>query len=173
MINDVKKLIRDIDNFPKEGVTFKDITPVLSDKDAFKFVIDKMAEIIKDKKIDLIVGPESRGFIFGCPLAYKLGIGFVPARKPSKLPSDHISETYDTEYGEATLSIHSDSLKPGQRVLLIDDLLATGGTINASSKLVERLGGEVVGALFLIEIMSLNGRKNIKKINHQSLITYE
>lgn len=174
-MKDIKELIRDIENFPNEGVTFKDITPLLANAEAFAKIIDEMEVIAKEMNVDVIVGPESRGFIFGCPLAYKMGVGFVPARKPLKLPSDHITESYETEYGPAALSIHTDAITKGQRVLIIDDLLATGGTIEASSKLIKKLGGEVAGAIFLIELEALGGAKKLSdsNINYKALVKYD
>ena len=170
---DLKNYIRDVANYPVKGVTFKDITPVLLDKKAFKYSIEQLKKIVKDWDIDLIVGPESRGFIFGCPLAYTLGVGFVPTRKPKKLPSDYITDFYDTEYSKGSLSIHIDAIKKGQKILLVDDLLATGGTIRSSANLVKRLGGEVVGAVFLIEIKKLQGYKKMNGIKYHSLIVYD
>lgn len=153
--------IASVPGFPKEGILFRDITPLLQDGKAFNHALKDIAKFGKKLGADVILGPESRGFIFGCPVASKLGIGFVPVRKPGKLPRKTIEESYELEYGTNTLSIHEDALKPGQKVLIVDDLLATGGTVNAAIKLVERLGAKVVGCAFLIELVDLKGRENI------------
>ena len=147
---DLREKVRVIEDFPKEGISFKDITTLISDGEALKEAVDKMAEFFKDKNIDLVVGPEARGFIFGVPVAYALGAGFVPVRKPGKLPADTVKVEYDLEYGSDILEIHKDAIKPGLRVAIVDDLLATGGTIAAVTKLVEQVGGEVVGLSFAI-----------------------
>lgn len=168
----LKNYIASIENYPKEGVIFRDITPLMSDGEAFKYAVSKMTEYAKQLNVDVIVGPESRGFIFGCPVAIELGIGFVPVRKPDKLPRETISYAYDLEYGSNELHMHDDAIKPGQRVLVIDDLLATGGTIEATVKLVEKLGGEVAGCAFLIELEDLNGRELIKSQDVLTLIKY-
>ncbi|MCX7695156.1 MAG: adenine phosphoribosyltransferase [Caloramator sp.] len=165
--------IRIIEDFPKKGISFKDVTTLLKDGEAFKFAVDKMIQYAKDKNIDLVVGPEARGFVFGTPVAYGLGVGFVPVRKPGKLPADTLKYEYDLEYGSDCLEIHKDAIKPGQRVLIVDDLLATGGTIASVANLVEQLGGEVVGMCFLIELTGLNGREKLAKYNVESLIKYE
>lgn len=149
---DLREKVRVIEDFPKEGISFKDITTLISDGEALKEAVDKMAEFFKDKNIDLVVGPEARGFIFGVPVAYALGAGFVPVRKPGKLPADTVKVEYDLEYGSDILEIHKDAIKPGLRVAIVDDLLATGGTIAAVTKLVEQVGGEVVGLSFAIEL---------------------
>ena len=141
---DLKEKIRIIENFPKEGISFKDITTLIADGEAFRYSIDKIVEHLKDKNVDLILGPEARGFIFGVPVAYAMGIGFVPVRKKGKLPYETVSVSYDLEYGTDVLEIHKDSIKKGQRVAIVDDLLATGGTIEAVTRLVEEAGGEVV-----------------------------
>lgn len=169
---DLKNMIRNIKDFPKEGINFKDITPVLKDKKAFKQCIDEMAEQIKDKDIDLIVGPEARGFLIGAPLAYKLGVGFVPVRKPGKLPAETIKHEYELEYGTDVLEMHKDAIKPGQKVLVVDDLLATGGTVYSIINMVESLGGKVVGVHFFIELEFLNGRDMISEYEVQSLIKF-
>ncbi|SHE84047.1 MULTISPECIES: adenine phosphoribosyltransferase [Caloramator] len=165
--------IRIIEDFPKKGISFKDVTTLLKDGEAFKYAVDKMIEYAKDKNIDLVVGPEARGFVFGTPVAYGLGVGFVPVRKPGKLPADTLKYEYDLEYGSDCLEIHKDAIKPGQRVLIVDDLLATGGTIASVANLVEQLGGEVVGMCFLIELTGLNGREKLAKYDVESLIKYE
>jgi adenine phosphoribosyltransferase len=169
----IKNKIRVIEDFPKIGISFKDITTLIQDKDAFKYTIDTLAETLKDQKIDLVVGPEARGFIFGTPLAYALGAGFVPVRKKGKLPGATISVEYDLEYGTDILEIHKDSIKPGQKVVIVDDLLATGGTIQSVARLVEALGGEVVSMDFIIELTGLNGREKLKNYRINSLVKYE
>lgn len=169
---DLKSKIRVIEGFPTAGISFKDITTLLKDADGLKECINQMADKFKDLEIDLIVGPESRGFIFATPLAYLLGTGFVPVRKPGKLPADTIKHEYELEYGKDSLEIHKDSIKPGQKVLIIDDLLATGGTMITAAKLVEQLGGEVVGLGFLIELADLNGREKLSKYRVESLVKY-
>jgi adenine phosphoribosyltransferase len=161
-----------IEGFPTEGISFKDITTLLQDAEGLKQCINQMADKFKDLHVDLIVGPESRGFIFATPLAYLLGTGFVPVRKPGKLPAESIKYEYELEYGKDSLEIHKDSIKPGQKVLIIDDLLATGGTMIAAAKLVEQLGGEVVGLGFLIELVDLNGREKLSKYRVESLVKY-
>ena len=169
---DLKKFIAEVPNYPKEGINFKDITPLIGDGKAFEYATKKFSEFAQAKKADIIVGPDARGFIFGCPVAYEMGIGFVPVRKPNKLPRKTIEFSYDLEYGSNTLCIHEDAIKPGQRVVIVDDLLATGGTMEAAIKLVESLGGEVVGLSFLVELEFLNGRKNLGNYDVQTLITY-
>ncbi len=169
---DLKEKIRVIDGFPAEGISFKDITTLLKDAGALKECINQMAERFKDVHVDMVIGPESRGFIFATPLAYLLGTGFVPVRKPGKLPAETISFEYKLEYGTDKLEIHKDAIKPGQKVLIIDDLLATGGTMYAAAKLVEKLGGEVVGLGFLIELNDLNGREKLEGYKVESLIQY-
>ena len=161
-----------IPDYPAEGVLFRDITPLLQNGEAFKAVCTEFAEFAREVGADVIVGPESRGFIFGCPVAYDLGIGFVPARKPHKLPRETVSYEYALEYGTNTMEMHKDAIKPGQKVLVIDDLLATGGTIEAANKLVESLGGEVVGCAFLIELVDLKGRERLESYNVKSIIKY-
>ncbi len=169
---DLKDRIRVIDGFPKEGISFKDITTLLQDGEALKLTIDKIVEHLKDKNIDLIVGPEARGFLFGVPVAYAMSIGFVPIRKPGKLPYDTMKVEYDLEYGTDSLEIHKDSIKPGQRVAIVDDLLATGGTVSAVAKLVEEVGGEVVSLDFVIELTDLNGREKIDNYDIMSVVQY-
>lgn len=169
---DLKDKIRVIDGFPKEGISFKDITTLLQDGEALKLTIDKIVEHLKDKNIDLIIGPEARGFLFGVPVAYAMGIGFVPIRKPGKLPYDTMKVEYDLEYGTDSLEIHKDSIKPGQRVAIVDDLLATGGTVSAVAKLVEEVGGEVVSLDFVIELTDLNGREKIDNYDIMSVVQY-
>ena len=170
---DLKKSIRIVDDFPKEGISFKDITTLVADGEAFKYSIDAMVEHLKDKKVDVILGPEARGFIFGVPVAYALGVGFVPVRKKGKLPFETVSVSYDLEYGTDVLEIHKDAIKKGQRVAIVDDLLATGGTLSSVVKLVEELGGQVVSINFAIELTGLEGREKFKNYNVESLIEYE
>lgn len=165
-------LIRDVPDFPKPGIMFKDITPVLLDPKASKQVIDLMADYSRRKKPDLVVGIESRGFVLGMPIALELEVGFVPVRKLGKLPADRITEEYALEYGTNTVEMHVDAIKPGQRVVIVDDLLATGGTAAAAARMVEKLGGIVVGFVFLIELSFLHGRKNLLGYESFSLIEY-
>ena len=170
---DLKEKIRIIENFPKEGISFKDITTLIADGEAFRYSIDKIVEQLKDKNVDLILGPEARGFIFGVPVAYAMGIGFVPVRKKGKLPYETVSVSYDLEYGTDVLEIHKDSIKKGQRVAIVDDLLATGGTIEAVTRLVEEAGGEVVALDFAIELTELKGREKLKGYEVMSLVKYD
>ena len=172
-VETVKSLIRDIQDFPKKGILFKDITTALRDKDGCKAIIDFMKDKFADKKIDYIAGMESRGFIFGATLAYELGCGFVPLRKPGKLPAEVISESYDLEYGKNTLEIHKDAIEEGKRVLIVDDLLATGGTALAACNLVKKIGANVVGMAFVIELADLNGREKLPKdVEVVSMLVY-
>jgi adenine phosphoribosyltransferase len=161
-----------IDGFPVDGISFKDITTLLKDAGALNECINQMAERFKDTEVDIIVGPESRGFILATPLAYVMNTGFVPVRKPGKLPAETIKYEYSLEYGMDSLEIHKDAIKPGQKVLIIDDLLATGGTMFAAAKLVEKLGGDVVGLGFLIELEDLNGRDKLSDYKVESLVKY-
>jgi adenine phosphoribosyltransferase len=167
-----KDKIRVIEDFPKPGIRFKDITTLLKDGEAYKEAINQMMFLIKDLEIDLIAGPEARGFVIGAPLSYAMGIGFVPIRKSGKLPGEAIEADYNLEYGKDKLAMHKDAIQPGQRVLIADDLLATGGTISTSVDLVRQLGGEVAGAAFLIELSYLDGRKKLSDVDVYSLITY-
>jgi len=169
---DFASKIRTIENFPKEGVSFKDITTLFQDPEAFKAMIDTIKDRYKDEKIDTIVGIESRGFLVGAPLAYALGAGFVLVRKPGKLPCKVERVEYELEYGTDALEIHSDALKPGERVLICDDLLATGGTTKATIELVKKLGAEVVGLAFIIELTYLNGREKLEGYDIYSLVKY-
>lgn len=169
---DLKKTIRDVPDFPKEGIIFKDITTLLKNRDAFRYAIDKMIERYRGEDINLIVGIESRGFIFGPILAYHLDAGFIPVRKPGKLPADTVMESYDLEYGKDAVEMHKDAVAAGDKVLIVDDLLATGGTSQATAKMIEKIGGKVVGFAFLIELEFLKGRNKIKDYNVFSLITY-
>lgn len=169
---DLKKCVRVIEDFPKEGISFKDITTLLKDGKALKYAIDQIVEDLKDKNIDIVVGPEARGFLVGTPVAYALEAGFVPVRKPGKLPGEVERFEYDLEYGSNILEIHKDAIKPGQRVAIVDDLLATGGTTEAAIKLIEQLGGEVVSTQFLIELEDLNGKAKLEGYHINSLIKY-
>ncbi|ELK44808.1 adenine phosphoribosyltransferase [Halobacillus sp. ACCC02827] len=169
---DFKEHIAIVQDWPKEGVQFKDITPLMDNGPAFKQAVDEIVEYAKDKDIDIVVGPEARGFIVGCPVSYALEIGFAPVRKEGKLPRETIKVDYGLEYGKDVLTIHKDAIKPGQRVLIIDDLLATGGTIEATINLVEQLGGEVAGCAFLIELTYLNGRSKLKGHDVCTLMQY-
>lgn len=169
---DLEKYIRTIEDFPKEGISFKDVTPLLKDGDAFRYAVKSIADKLRNLNVDVIVGPEARGFIFGAPVAYELGVGFVPVRKPGKLPAETARYEYELEYGKDSLEIHRDAIKKGSKVALVDDLLATGGTILSAAKLVEQLGGEVVHIGFLIELEFLNGRDNLKSYNISSMIKY-
>lgn len=168
----LKDYIRVIPDFPQPGIRFKDITTLLSNGEVYRQVIDQLAVYYKSKQVDLIAGPEARGFVVGAPLAYALGVGFVPIRKSGKLPGETVEAGYDLEYGKDKLAMHKDAIQPGQRVLIADDLLATGGTISTSIKLVEQLGGQVIGAAFLIELLYLNGRDKLGTIDINSLVQY-
>lgn len=170
---ELASLIRDVPDYPIEGILFKDITTLIQNADAFQEVIDWMVELYADISVDCVVAIEARGYIFGAPLAYRLGAGFVPVRKPGKLPAKTISESYALEYGANTLEMHEDAIKPGQQVLVIDDLLATGGSARAAVNLVERLGGEVAGVAFMIELDFLHGRDKLEGYAVQSLIHFD
>lgn len=172
-MHEVEKYIRSIPDFPEPGIIFRDITTVMQDPDGFKIAIDAMAEKLKDLDFDLVVGLEARGFAFGTPIAYALNKGFVTIRKKGKLPCDTISEKYDLEYGSAEIEIHTDAIKPGQKVVIADDLIATGGTVKAAINLIERLGGEVVDCVFLIELAGLKGRQKLDGYRVDSVVTYE
>lgn len=169
----LKDYIAIIEDFPKAGISFKDITPLIGDGEAFKYACNQFAEYAKNKGVTKIVGPESRGFIFGCPVATSLGLPFVPIRKPGKLPREEVKVEYSLEYGTGTLCMHKDAINPGDRVIIIDDLLATGGTCKAAVELINQLGGEVVACAFLIELTGLNGRKLLENCEVKSLIDYE
>ncbi|PHS36236.1 MAG: adenine phosphoribosyltransferase [Alkaliphilus sp.] len=168
----IEKMIREVKDFPKKGIGFKDITPLLQDGKHFKYAIDELAKQLEGLDIDVVVAPEARGFLVGAPVSYKLGIGFVPIRKPGKLPAETISYEYELEYGTDTLQMHKDAIKPGQRVAIVDDLLATGGTVLATAKLIEQLGGEVVTMNFLIELEFLNARDILRGYSINSIIKY-
>ncbi|RME79219.1 MAG: adenine phosphoribosyltransferase [Chloroflexi bacterium] len=170
---DLASKIRNVPDFPVKGILFYDITTLLKDGEAFKASVDQLAERYAGQQIDLVVGVESRGFIFGTALAYKLGAGFVPVRKPGKLPAETISESYELEYGTNTLEIHTDAIQKGQKVLVVDDLLATGGTAKATCNLVERLGGEVVSVAFFIELTFLHGRDQLQGYDVFSVLKYD
>lgn len=170
---ELKALIREIADFPKPGISFKDITTVLKDGAAFREVVRRMAEPFREKGCDLVVGVESRGFILGAPIAYELGAGFVIVRKPGKLPAEVLATSYELEYGVDSLEIHKDSIAPGERVLIVDDLLATGGTISAAARLVEELQGEIAGFSFFIELGFLAGRRRLEGYDVHALVTYD
>lgn len=170
---DLKNYFRIVPDFPKKGINFIDITTLLKDKIAFNEALEQLYSQVSQLQVDKVVAIEARGFIFGSLLAHKLNAGFVPVRKPGKLPAKKISETYSLEYGTDTLEIHKDAIKPGEKVLIHDDLLATGGTVDAVCKMVERLGGEVVGILFLVELSFLNGREKLSKYNVHSIVKFE
>ena len=168
----LKNYIAEIQDFPKPGILFRDITPLMNDGEVFAYASSLIIEYAKKVGAEIIVGPEARGFIFGCPVAYALKIGFVPVRKPNKMPRETVSFEYDLEYGSNVLCLHADAIKPGQKVLVVDDLLATGGTVDATIKLVEKLGGVVVGCAFLIELCDLKGRDKISKYDVFTLVQY-
>lgn len=170
--DDLRAKIREVPDFPKPGILFYDITTLLREADAFREVIDRMADAVKGEKIDLVVGMESRGFIFAAPLADRLGAGFVPVRKLGKLPAETIEVEYDLEYGTATLEIHRDAISRGQRVLVVDDLLATGGTVLGTIELVRRLGGEIAGLSFMVELTALGGRDKLGEFAIHTLLAY-
>lgn len=169
----IEEYIRSIPDFPEEGIIFRDVTSVLQDADGLKLAIDSMITLLEGVEFDVIVGTESRGFIFGVPIAYVLGKPFVPVRKKGKLPCETISVKYDLEYGSAEVEMHKDAISPGQKVVLVDDLIATGGTIEACARMIEMLGGEVVKIVFLMELAGLNGRDKLKNYDVASVITYE
>lgn len=173
MKKNIEEYVRTIPDFPEEGIMFRDITSVLQDADGLQLAIDEMQAMIDPKKVDVIVGAESRGFMFGAPIAYNLHKPFVPIRKKGKLPCATISKKYDLEYGTAELEIHTDAIRPGQRAVIIDDLLATGGTIRACNELVEELGGIVDRDIFLIELAGLKGREHLQGYTVESVICYE
>ena len=169
----IEEYVRSIPDFPEPGIIFRDVTSILQDADGLQLAIDSMQECLKDVDVDVIVGTESRGFIFGVPIAYNLHKPFVPVRKKGKLPCETISRSYELEYGSAVIEMHKDSIKPGQKVAVIDDLIATGGTIEAACKMIEELGGEVVKIVFLMELAGLKGREKMKKYDVESVICYE
>jgi len=169
----VEDYIKSIPDFPKEGIIFRDVTSVLEDKDGFSLAIDEMNKLLEGVDYNLIAGTESRGFIFGAPLAYMNKKGFIPVRKKGKLPRETVEMSYELEYGSATIEIHKDAVKPGDKVVLVDDLIATGGTILATAKLIEQLGGEVVKMIFLIELPDLGGRELLKGYDVASVVQFE
>jgi len=169
----IEEYIRSIPNFPEDGVIFRDVTSVLQDAEGLHLAIDLLEEAIGGVNFDIVLGPESRGFIFGVPIAYNLKKAFVPVRKKGKLPCETVTMEYDLEYGSAEIEIHKDAINPGQKVVIVDDLIATGGTIEAITRLVERLGGEVVKIVFLIELAGLNGMEKLKDFDAESIIRYE
>ena len=169
----IEDYVRSIPDFPEPGIFFRDVTSILQDADGLKLAIDSMQECLKDTDVDVIVGTESRGFMFGVPIAYNLHKPFVPVRKKGKLPCETVSRSYDLEYGSATIEMHRDSIKPGQKVAVIDDLIATGGTVEAAVKLIEELGGEVVKIVFLMELAGLKGREKLAGYDVASVIRYE
>lgn len=169
----LEEYVRSIPDFPEEGIIFRDVTSVLQDKDSLKMAIDEIQKELEGVDFDLVLGPESRGFIFGVPVAYNMNKGFIPVRKKGKLPCETVEMEYDLEYGTAVIEMHKDAIKPGQKVVIIDDLIATGGTIEAITKLVESLGGEVVKIVFLMELEGLKGRDKLKDYNIASVIRYE
>lgn len=169
----IDQYVRSIPDFPEEGIIFRDITSVIQDAEGLKKSIDGMIESLKDEEFDLVLGPESRGFIFGMPVAYQLNKGFIPVRKKGKLPCETIEKEYALEYGTATIEMHKDAIKPGDKVVIIDDLIATGGTIEAIISMVESLGGEVVKIQFLMELAGLNGREKLSGYKVDSLLVYD
>ncbi|WHH59065.1 adenine phosphoribosyltransferase [Petroclostridium sp. X23] len=168
----LKEKFRHIVDFPKEGIDFIDITTVLQDKESFKYAVDTLCDMLKDKDFDLVIGPESRGFIFGAPLAYALNKGFIPIRKKGKLPYKTIQVEYELEYGTDVLEMHEDAVQPGQRVVIVDDLLATGGTTVSNIKLIEQVGGIVTDIIYLVELEFLNGRDKLQGYNVQSVVKF-
>ncbi|PLS01268.1 adenine phosphoribosyltransferase [Neobacillus cucumis] len=169
---DLREYITIVPDWPKPGIKFKDITPLMNNGEAYKYATDQIVAYAKEKNVDLIVGPEARGFIIGCPVAYSLGVGFAPVRKEGKLPRETVKVSYGLEYGKDVLTIHKDAIQPGQRVLITDDLLATGGTIDATIKLVEQLGGVVAGIAFLVELSYLEGRSKLDGYDVLTLLHY-
>lgn len=172
-MKDLEKYVTTIPDFPEPGIMFRDITTVIQDPDGLRLAVDGLADLVKDVDYDVIVGPESRGFIFGMPLAYKQGKGFVMVRKKGKLPRETVSRKYDLEYGQAEIEIHKDAIRPGQKVVLVDDLIATGGSAEAAAKLVEDLGGVIVKMVFVIELAGLKGRERLGGYDIGSLISYD
>ena len=169
----IEDYVRSIPDFPQEGIIFRDVTSILEDADGFALAVDSMQKLLEGVDVDVIVGTESRGFIFGAPIAYNLHKPLVLVRKKGKLPCETVEQSYDLEYGSAVIEMHKDSIKPGQKVVIIDDLIATGGTVEAAAKLIESLGGEVVKMVFLMELAGLKGRERLKIYDVQSVICYE
>ena len=172
MSKKLEEYVITIPDFPEPGIMFRDITSVIQDPDGLKLAIDGLKDLVKDLDFDLVIGPESRGFIFGVPVAYLRGKGFVPVRKKGKLPRETVSQKYDLEYGQAEVEMHKDAIKPGQKVVIVDDLIATGGSAEAAAKLVEKLGGQIVRMVFVMELAGLEGRKKLAGYDVQSLIVY-
>ena len=170
---DLKDYIRNVKNFPKEGIMFRDITTLLKNPESFNYTLEKLLEFTKDIIVDKVIGIESRGFIFGSVMANKLNCGFIPVRKPGKLPAEKESISYSLEYGEDTLEIHKDAIQKGDKIIIHDDLLATGGTMNAVCKLIEKLGGEVIQLSFIVELSFLNGRSKLSNYDVRSIVVYE
>ena len=173
MSKKLEEYVVTIPDFPEPGIMFRDITSVIQDPDGLRLAIDGLVGLLKDTEYDLVVGPESRGFIFGVPVAYLCGKGFVPVRKKGNLPRATVSQKYDLEYGQAEIEMHTDAVKPGQKVVIVDDLMATGGSAQAAAKLVEKLGGEVVRMVFVMELAGLKGREKLGEYSVDSLIVYE
>ena len=172
MSKKLEEYVVTIPDFPEPGIMFRDITSVIQDPEGLKLAVDGLADLVKDIDFDLVVGPESRGFIFGVPVAYLRGKGFIPVRKKGKLPRETVSQKYDLEYGQAEVEMHKDAIQPGQRVVIVDDLIATGGSAEAAAKLVEQLGGKIVRMVFVMELAGLEGRKKLADYDVQSLIVY-
>ena len=169
----VEDYVRSIPDFPEPGIIFRDVTTILKDAEGLHLAVDELLAMLKNEEFDLVVGPESRGFIFGVPVAYALHKGFIPARKKGKLPCETVRAEYELEYGSEVIELHKDAIRPGQKVVIIDDLIATGGTIEALAGLIEKMGGEVVKICFLMELAGLNGREKLKKYKVESVIRYE
>ena len=173
MSKKLEEYVVTIPDFPEPGIMFRDITSVIQDPEGLKLAVDGLVDLLKDTEYDMVVGPESRGFIFGVPVAYLQGKGFIPVRKKGKLPRETVSQAYDLEYGQAEIEMHVDAIRPGQKVVIVDDLIATGGSAEAAAKLVEQLGGEVVKMIFVMELAGLRGREKLGRYNVESLIVYE
>ena len=173
MTLDLHDYVASIPDYPEKGVLFRDISPLMADGEAYHQATDQIVQFARDKGVEMIVGPEARGFIVGCPVAFELGVGFAPARKKGKLPRETVKAEYSLEYGKSALYMHKDAIKPGQKVVIIDDLIATGGTTEAIIKLIEELGGEVVKIVFLMELKGLKGREKLKGYNVDAVIQYE
>lgn len=173
MSKQLEDYVASIPDFPKPGIIFRDVTTVLQDPVGFKLAVDTMLDLVRDWEFDVVAGIDARGFVFAAPIAYARGVGLVLERKPGKLPRETISETYELEYGRETLEMHRDAIAPGQRVLIVDDLIATGGTVAATARMIEKLGGEVCGCVFLMELAGLNGRKALERYRVASAIVYE
>ena len=172
MAKALEEYVITIPDFPEPGIMFRDITSVIQDPDGLRLAVDGLVDLLRDVDFDLVVGPESRGFIFGVPVAYLSGKGFIPVRKKGKLPRETISQKYDLEYGQAEIEIHKDAIQPGQKVVLVDDLMATGGSAQAAARLIEQLGGQIVQMSFVMELAGLEGRKKLEGYDVQSLIVY-